>query len=520
MKLTQAQGETPWGSWYYQLDVQRKRWADHIVRLYETIGGSYALAKAIAFRHDGIYSDGPVFDYTCYLDPAEFARGWQAERLLAKCDFFTDPERARQAAISSFLEAEDQCWRTNRRLANRSPCGRAGRIIRLARKMIEQLIGESPAPHLDEIFENAEWGGGATTSCKGRFTQRYNKLGSDAECTADILTFLPRLEGLWWWPLGPVRVVEGNNVSTVPKTYKTDRTIASEPTVNSAVQRGVGKWLRSRLLIWAVNTRDQTRNQRLARKGSVSGTWSTMDLSMASDLISRGALSELLPPDWVFFLDLLRSRAYKLDGRMGYYGKHSSMGNGYTFELETLVFSSIVRAANAIHGHPRVEWAVYGDDIAVATKVDPFVRGALKALGFRVNRSKSFRRGLFRESCGEEFYGGVRCTPYYARKWGETPHALSDLCNYLRTSAWAWQDRKKAWLSTYFQVPRHWRLKGCEGAPGTIWVNQTETDATPLIRSGRIGFLVTCAVFDPLTRPCEGPAAVVEAVRRDRKSVV
>lgn len=515
MSPSTKHGETPWGSWYYQLDVQRKRWADHVVLLYEKIGGSRSLAKAIQFRYGGVYADGPDWDPNIYLTPVDFARAWQAERLLSKCDFLTDPGRARQAAISSFLEAEESCWKTNRRLAERSPCGRAGRILRLARKMISELIGESPQENLEDIFELAEWGRGATSSCKGRFTQRYNKLGSDAEYTADISIYLPLLKGKWWWPEGPERVIPGNKIDTVPKTYKTDRTIAVEPTVNSAVQRGVGRWLQARLRRWSVDTRDQTRNQRLARKGSVYGAWSTIDMSMASDLISRASLLELLPPDWCFFLDTLRSRSYFLDGKWYYYGKHSSMGNGYTFELESLLFASIVKACAAIYDRGTPEWAVYGDDLVVPRRLDPFIRGTLRAVGFRVNRSKSFRSGLFRESCGEEFYGGVRCTPYYVRKWGETPYAFADLCNFIRTSGFMWTDRRAAWLATFFMIPNKFRLKGCPGAPGTVWVNTHEVpDAQVSIRSGRIGWLLTGVLFDSMTRPLEGPSAVVEAVRR------
>lgn len=493
-----------------------KEWVDHVCVLLESIGGPKALAVYICLRNGGIYQTTQLsIDPLDYDNPRRFAQDWQALRLLAKCDFLTDPKRAKEKALASFKEAEERCRLTNRRLSDRMPIGRSGRILRLARKMILSLIGETPKDLLEVITDNAKWGGGSTSSCKGRFTQRYNKLGSDAEYTPSLEPYLPALRECWWYPQGAERAVRGNKVSTVPKSFKTDRTIATEPTINSALQRAVGLWFREKLLAWGVSTRDQTRNQRLALRGSRDGKLSTMDLSMASDTISLMAVRELLPLEWVRLLDTLRSPMYYMDGEWRYYNKHSSMGNGYTFELETLIFSAITYASTMLYagGGP---WSVYGDDIVCLRSVDPYVRGALRAMGFVVGREKSFRKGLFRESCGEEFFGGERCTPYYARHW-KKPVSWSTLANYIRLEAWAWDERKRAWLATLHLCPRPLRLKGPLGVLGVFACNQEEVPdvARSLrVKSGRIGYVVEGLHFVAQTRPLEGGAGLDEMQRR------
>jgi hypothetical protein len=58
---------------------------------------------------------------------------------------------------------------------------------------------------------------------------------------------------------------------------------------------------------------------------------------------------------------------------------------------------------------------VYGDDIIVPSFMAADATQVLEAVGLRVNVSKSFSSGPFRESCGEEFINGVRVTPVRLR---------------------------------------------------------------------------------------------------------
>lgn len=131
----------------------------------------------------------------------------------------------------------------------------------------------------------------------------------------------------------------GNKVTTVPKNSKTDRVIAIEPLMNMYVQKGIGGAIRHSLRSVGINLNDQTSNQRLAREGSLQGKLATVDLSSASDSVSLLLVEELLPPDWVAAIKLCRSPCGVLpDGSVINYQKVSSMGNGFTFELESLIF--------------------------------------------------------------------------------------------------------------------------------------------------------------------------------------
>lgn len=97
--------------------------------------------------------------------------------------------------------------------------------------------------------------------------------------------------------------------------------------------------------------------------------------------------------------------------RIGRYNKFSSMGNGTTFVLETLIFSSICVAMGL---KPR-EFAVYGDDIVVPSESVPLLMKTLRFIGFLPNEEKTHTVGPFRESCGVNAFNGVDITPFYLR---------------------------------------------------------------------------------------------------------
>jgi hypothetical protein len=61
--------------------------------------------------------------------------------------------------------------------------------------------------------------------------------------------------------------------------------------------------------------------------------------------------------------------------------------------------------------------SIYGDDIIIPTDVYPEVVQSLSSLGMKVNESKSFSTGKFRESCGIDAYDGQVVTPTYARAY-------------------------------------------------------------------------------------------------------
>ncbi len=216
----------------------------------------------------------------------------------------------------------------------------------------------------------------------------------------------------------PVKVV------TVPKTLKTPRIIAIEPTCMQYAQQGILRSLvsnieRDDILSMLVGFDDQLPNQELARRGSLYGNLATLDLSEASDRVSN-QLVRLLTKSfpWVTKgFDATRSRKADVPGRgVIRLAKFASMGSALCFPVEAMVFLTIVLigiekklssqfsnlALTDLVGKVRV----YGDDIIVPVEYVRSVVEELEAFGLKVNFDKSFWTGRFRESCGKEYYAG------------------------------------------------------------------------------------------------------------------
>jgi hypothetical protein len=209
------------------------------------------------------------------------------------------------------------------------------------------------------------------------------------------------------------QITEHNKVTFVPKTARTSRAIAVEPLLNGFVQKGIDSEMRLRLKRVGINLNDQSTNQRMARQGSLDDSdegFVTIDLKSASDSISTGLVRHLVPEAWFDLLNDTRSKSFKLGGTVKPYHKFCSMGNGFCFPLESLLFAACCHASGC--GVPGTDYSVYGDDIIVRKKHAPKVLNLLKVMGFRVNSGKTFLQGHFRESCGADWYKGVDVRPF------------------------------------------------------------------------------------------------------------
>jgi len=206
-------------------------------------------------------------------------------------------------------------------------------------------------------------------------------------------------------------LVEPGIVDFVPKNAKTHRTIVKEPVLNTMIQLALGDHIAGRLQAFGLGTRDQSINQGLACAGSITGEYATLDLSSASDTISTELVYELLPFEWADLLDSARSRKVKLDGVVINQEKFSSMGNGFTFPLETLIFWALSSSASDDDFA-----SVYGDDIICSTSSVTAVKRILTACGFSINEKKSYWAGPFRESCGGDYLRGIDIRPLYQKK--------------------------------------------------------------------------------------------------------
>ncbi len=351
-----------------------------------------------------------------------------------------------------FHQAEHSCFELNQRSKRDWGNSPYGREITLARKIASRILGPFDWNAAAERFA---WGPGATTRLTRLRSDAAHKYSGSPHATIGnailanaVLDWIP----IWKRELpvlsedegvGYVKIVDGNRVVTVPKNYKVDRTIAIEPDMNIFVQKGIGAVMRNRLAAIGCNLDDQTRNQRLARVGSVSGRLATIDLSMASDTISRVVVEKLIRSDWLEALGQCRSPFGVLpSGEKIFYQKFSSMGNGFTFELETLIFLSLAYAWATIHGEEVDRISVYGDDIITPASMAPGFSGLLNFLGFTVNEKKSYWTGGFRESCGKHYFHGYDITPFYVKK---APKTLVDLFK-IHNQLWRYVYRSSDWM--------------------------------------------------------------------------
>jgi hypothetical protein len=216
----------------------------------------------------------------------------------------------------------------------------------------------------------------------------------------------------------PVRVI------SVPKTLKTPRIIAIEPTAMQYAQQSILRalldvWKEDKFLANYVTLEDQTPNQRMARLGSEDGSLATIDLSEASDRVSNQLVENLLAP-WPSFAEAVAaSRSTKADvpghGEI-HLAKFASMGSALTFPIEVMVFISIIfmtmRQADTTTTWDKLKLKLvsttraYGDDLIVPVDLVRDVISNLESFGFRVNGDKTFYNGSFRESCGKDYYAG------------------------------------------------------------------------------------------------------------------
>lgn len=405
---------------------------DHrvILDILSTLDCARALTVAILFReHEFAQIVNLSFNPFDYNELTIARDSLQATELLRKHEDLPTGINLSAVARASFLAAELTCEESNQRISGSNSLA-PQRFV--ASRKIMQCLGNFQAV---DMFELAGWGPGVTLTLRGRDATPFNKFDKNAECTQPLLRFLKPLWDSQFpnWPL-LAREYEGNRVITVPKNAKTDRTIAVEPSVNLFLQKGIGSMIRSSLASSGIDLNDQTRNQYLAKIGSKYGDLVTVDFSSASDTISYNCILDLFQcTDWFRVMDLLRSpRGYLHDeARLIEYNKFSSMGNGFTFELESLVFWALALAC-VPEDHPHFNHiSVYGDDVIIPVDCyDDYIE-LCSFYGFTINKTKSFSSSYYRESCGSHFWNGVDITPVYIRRSLSLPREKMILHNRL-----------------------------------------------------------------------------------------
>lgn len=368
--------------------------------------------------------------------------------------------RCAHSAIELFCEMNAKCSDTNRKFVNGELSNRALIIIEEARAFLEKLFSHGDATwsfSIREAMENFRPGPGSNRGAKdetlytkcfgGPLTYSSEGLYRLYKSFVDQFPSYAAAESFRFAKYGAKDKLLPSKLTTVPKSDVIDRVIMVEPTVNTLLQLGTESLLRRKL--WEgfridLETQPDV-NRELARLGSLERAdsygmrWATIDLRSASDTISLELCKALLPRSVYEWLYMISCRETELpNGEILPLHMMSTMGNGTTFPLQTLLFSAILHACISVCGYRRLhkvgklkfDFSVFGDDIICDESQYSFVCGVLEELGFIVNHDKSYASGPFRESCGTDWFHGYDVRPVYVESL-DTPQDIISLINRL-----------------------------------------------------------------------------------------
>ena len=471
-------------------------------------------------------------DTNWYLNGYRFRLDYSATNFLAKASFLKTSFNRQQVAYDKFDKFELACGQTNLRF--RSPSldpkntGPNVWLLHATKRKIEMILGDFVG---DELADDANWGPGVSTLLSGADVSGYNKFHAERGITRDLYSLISG-----WFPVAYPSWADhlsrsygeswavfevGNKIVTVPKNSKTDRVIAIEPGINLWFQKALGSMIRRRLSRFGVDLNDQSINQTLAWKASIDTNLATVDFSSASDSISLEVVRELIPPRWFQILDLCRSKVgRKADGSIVKWNKFSSMGNGFTFELESLIFFA---AALAVKEFLSAEGAVsvYGDDVILPNSCFTLFSSFSDFLGFTVNQEKSFSSGEFRESCGSHFWGGVDCKPVFLKERLSNVETIYSLANSVRQLAHRYGFNRRCdasfrdcWVSLRDRVPESLRFMVPLSGGDTGFICNFDEATPSRARYGIEGYYYRALASVGKTRPGDGQGLVLAHLRR------
>lgn len=342
-------------------------------------------------------------------------------------------------------------------------------------------------------------GSGSVADSEGiSLSEKYAALGTDKD-----LDFLDLFTGGPGYCRSRRDFARCAEVTFVAKSVDKLRTICKEPATLMFYQEGFlttivdyinrHEYLRDRIQLDKAYV-----NADLARRGSISGGLSTIDLSAASDSVSWGLIRAWFSNNVLWeALALTRSDYFSLDNTVRVTNKFAPMGSALCFPTECIVFAAMCEATIRESGaDPHTsEYHVYGDDIIIETCYAEALIRRLEANGFKVNTSKSFYHVTshnFRESCGGEYLDGDNVTPFrISRKFegldvgGRHDRwvALIDLAN----RSFLWLPTLRSFIiSELLKLPREFQPFFTDS-----WHMSLDERGKPIYEVSKLGGLVT-----------------------------
>lgn len=378
------------------------------------------------FRHDGTLLPDPCVNSIRAIR--------QISRTFKKVFEVCDAERVDES-LDGFI-------RTDRELSQLTIPRGIDAMREITQQAFGKLVGDTITNISSDMFKH---GPGAVAEKLGTNSRwNFDSISERIALHIGVETFRASYFDLLIRP--PDYSEEPGRLVAVPKTATKPRLISIEPSYNQFIQQGYHTLLKDGLSKFRICSYvDQTPNQELARRGSLDGSLCTVDLSEASDRVHFGLVRYLFSfnRQFVDMLEATRSKEVSLpDGRTLILNKFASMGSALTFPVETMVFTvAVLYTACQVEGEfsrafikktlMREDIRIYGDDIIVPTPWYPTLIRVLKEMGLKVNDSKSFSEGRFRESCGGDYWSGYDVTPIYRRRRNpRSKHHVDEIVSY------------------------------------------------------------------------------------------
>jgi hypothetical protein len=358
-----------------------------------------------------------------YCDSQSFGKDNLVCSFLSKNPGFLS-ETIDDDTLAEFHRCEKACSDTNQNFRDEVIPHATQCLLDIARGKISSILGSIPT---DLTFG---FGPGVSLGVTGVDTGAYSKYSSaQPTVTSHAKSFaaIYLRNSLWGDYLlrgkfssieESLLVSDAAKIAFVPKKFNLKRSIAVEPLLNTYFQKGIGNYLKGRLhRKVGIDLKDQTVNQNFARDAELYQV-ATVDFKSASSLISHGLVLSLIPIDWFLLLNVFRTHWYRLEKRSlaTQFHMFSSMGNGYTFELESLLFYALAFASVSVGSQEFHNISVYGDDVILPRSDFETFNRLITDVGLEINKSKSFTDGNFFESCGCDFFKGRNVRAVYLKR--------------------------------------------------------------------------------------------------------
>lgn len=234
----------------------------------------------------------------------------------------------------------------------------------------------------------------------------------------------------------------------VPKDQRGPRLICAEPIAHQWMQQSIWSWLEERVerttIGRSLTFRSQERSRNGALQSSLTRNTCTVDLSSASDRVSCRLVEYIFQGSEILDgLHAVRTRAMsqeisRVHPRVTKLKKFTTQGSSLTFPVQSIIFTILSVFALRVSEGRTDDWfswkedfdrvIVYGDDLIVPSHAYEDLKLVLHECGLKVNSTKSFVKGFFRESCGMDAYMGIDITPkYLLETYTGTPESTESL---------------------------------------------------------------------------------------------